>query len=59
MDRALADAAKRLDHESERLISYLNEEVVPSIRKQSSRGLRTAAQRLKEFADYLESAAKR
>ncbi len=59
VDRALEDAAVRLDREAERLIAYLNDEVVPSVRKHSSRGLRSASQRLSKFADYLDSLSKR
>lgn len=50
VDRKLAD----LDKEAERLISYLNDEVVPSVRKHSSRALRTAARELARFADYMD-----
>ncbi len=53
--RTLAD----LDRESERLISYLNDEVVPAIRKHSTQGLRTAARELARFADYMEQTQKK
>ena len=59
MDRALGEAAERLDREAERLVAYLNDEVVPSVRQRSSRGLRLAAERLAHFADYLDSTKKR
>ena len=49
------DAARQLDKEAERLIAYLNDEVVPSVRQHSSRGLRTASKKLAEFAAYLDS----
>ena len=50
MGRTLAD----LDKEAERLIGYLNDEVVPSVRKHSTTALRTAARELTRFAEYLE-----
>lgn len=53
--RHLDDAARQLDKEAERLIAYLNDEVVPSVRQHSSRGLRTASKKLAEFAAYLDS----
>jgi hypothetical protein len=53
--RTLAD----LDKDAERLISYLNEEVVPSIRKHSTTALRTAARELTRFADYMERTRKK
>jgi hypothetical protein len=59
MDRALGEAAERLDREADRLVAYVNDEVVPSIRQHSSRGLRVAAERLAHFADYLDSTKKR
>ncbi len=57
--RKLDEAAHRLEQETERLIAYLNDEVVPSARKHSSRSLRKAAQELSKFADYLESTQRR
>jgi hypothetical protein len=57
--RKLDEAARRVEQETERLIAYLNDEVVPSAREHSTRGLRKAAQELSKFADYLESTRKR
>jgi ribosomal protein S15P/S13E len=55
MDEAVGRATQRLEQECERLIAYLNNEVVPAVRQKSSRGLRQAAEKLARFADYLES----
>ena len=41
---SLEDVGRRLDQEVERLVAYLNEEVVPQVRNHSSRALRTASQ---------------
>lgn len=51
---SLEDVGRRLDEEVERLIAYLNDEVVPSVRNHSSRAIRTAAQKLEDFAQYLD-----
>lgn len=56
--RKLDEAARRLEQETERFITYINHEVVPSVREHSSRGLRKAAEELAKFADYLESTQK-
>ncbi len=45
---------RRMDEEIEKLISYLNDEVVPTVRQHSSNGLRIAADRLRQFADYMD-----
>ncbi len=55
VDDAVNRATVRLDEECERLIAYLNDEVVPAVRQRSSRGLRRAAERLSHFAEYMES----
>lgn len=50
-----ADSAfQELDRDAERLISYLNDEIVPAIRQHSSRGLRAAAKELQKFAEFLD-----
>ena len=45
---------KGLDKDAENIISYLNDEVIPAIRTHSTQALRTAAQKLAHFADYME-----
>jgi hypothetical protein len=59
VNRAIEEAARRLEGESEELVTYLNDEVVPAIREHSTRGLRSAANKLAKFADYLEKTKKR
>ena len=54
MDSELGDAARRLEQESERVISYINSEVVPAIRNKSSKALRIAAEQLQKLAEYME-----
>jgi hypothetical protein len=51
---AIHGAAEKLDRESEKLIAYINDEVVPAVREHSSRGLRVAAEKLAKFADFMD-----
>jgi hypothetical protein len=52
--KTVSEAAERLEKESADFIDYLNREVVPAVREQSSKALRVAAQRLHELADYMD-----
>lgn len=54
VNRAIHDTASRLEEQTEQLINYLNDEVVPAVRDHSSRALRVAADKLNQFADYME-----
>lgn len=54
VNSAIHDATNRFDRESEKLIAYLNDEVVPAVREHSSRGLRIAADKLAKFADFMD-----
>jgi hypothetical protein len=56
LDDTLGEAAKRIESETRQLIDYINDEVVPLVRQHSTKGLRIASDKLKEFADYMESA---
>lgn len=54
MDEQLRDAARKIETEVKRAIAYLNDEVVPQVRQQSSKGLREAAEQLRKLADQLD-----
>ena len=58
LDSILGDASKRIEKETQMMIDYINDEVVPLIRDHSSKGLHVAADKLKEFATYLEATQK-
>lgn len=58
VNRKIEDAARTLEQETEKFVRYINDEVVPEVRKHSSRGLRTAAEKLREFADFLDRSQK-
>ena len=66
------EARPRVDHPSDkdpslgapaqelnRVIAYLNDEVVPEVRQGSSRALRAAATQLAKLAEHLDSSANR
>ncbi len=52
--REVGEAARKLEQEGEKVIAYLNSEVVPAIRNQSSKALRVAADKLGRLAEYME-----
>jgi hypothetical protein len=54
VDTEFGEAARRVEQESERVISYINNEVVPAIRNKSSKALRAAAEQLQKLAEYME-----
>jgi hypothetical protein len=55
IDEELGSAAEKIEREGERVIAYLNNEVVPSIRNHSSKALRVAAEKLSRLAEYMEN----
>jgi F0F1-type ATP synthase membrane subunit b/b' len=54
VSQKMSEAAERIEKEIPELIKYLNDEVVPTVRTHSTKALRTASQKLAEFADYME-----
>ncbi len=59
LGRSVGRALGDLDRESERLITYINDEVVPAVRQHSTRALRVAARELERFAEYMEQNQKK
>ena len=55
-DQRLQDAAKRAEEELRRFVNYLDEEVVPEVRRNSSTALRAAAVRLQKLAESMDNA---
>ena len=53
------EAAKRADAEVQRLIRYMNDEVVPDVRRHSSTALRSAAEQLRALAQTLDDQVRR
>ena len=54
VDETFSTAAPRLEEDVRKVISYLNDEVVPKVRQNSSEALRVAAEQLRKLADHLE-----
>jgi hypothetical protein len=54
-NRSVANIAETLEKETAELVTYLNDEVVPAVRSHSSKALRTAAQKLSAFAEFLDT----
>jgi hypothetical protein len=54
MDAEFGGAAEKFDREKEKVITYLNNEVVPAIRTHSTKALRVAAEQLSKLAEYME-----
>jgi hypothetical protein len=53
-NQKVAEAAARLEKESAEFIKYLNDEVVPAVRQQSTQALRVAAKKMADLADTME-----
>ena len=58
VNKTVSEAAERLEKDSAEFIEYLNREVVPAVRQQSTKALRVAAEKLHQLADYMEEAKK-
>ena len=56
LDDVIGDTAQRIEEETKQLLAYINDEVVPMVRQHSTKGLRVASDKLKELADYMDSA---
>lgn len=55
LDDILGDASARIEEETQTLINYINEELVPAIRQQSSKALRVASEKLQQAAEHMEA----
>lgn len=55
-NRKIHEAVDRVEREVKQVITYLNDEVVPTVRQESSRALRTASEQLAKLADYMDEA---
>ncbi len=58
-NRRIHEAVDRVERELDQVIRYLNDEVVPAVRVESTRALRIAADRLARLADYMDQATHR
>ena len=55
LDDMLGDASARIEEETQLLIKYINDELVPEIRQHSTKALRIAADKLAKAADHMDS----
>lgn len=53
-EQRLRDAGARAEEELRRVVRYLDDEVVPEVRRNSSTALRSAATRLQKLADSMD-----
>ena len=56
LEQRLQEAARRAEEELKRLVHFLDEEVVPEVRRNSSTALRAAAVRLQKLAESMDDA---
>jgi glutamyl-tRNA reductase len=49
---------ERVEEEVKKVIAYLNDEVVPEIRRNSSQALRSASEHLEKLAEHLDRNSK-
>jgi bisphosphoglycerate-dependent phosphoglycerate mutase len=54
VDEHIGTVAPRVEEEVRKVIAYLNDEVVPKVRQNSSEAIRSAADQLRKLADHLE-----
>jgi hypothetical protein len=57
--RTLGEAERRIQDDLQQVIDFLDKEVVPTVRNESSRGLRRAAEKLTQLADFMDRQRKR
>ncbi len=55
LDDLLGDASTRIEEETQTLINYINDELVPAIRQHSTKALRVASEKLQQAADHMDS----
>ncbi|MGA2370048.1 MAG: hypothetical protein ACLPPV_16255 [Candidatus Korobacteraceae bacterium] len=59
LDDLLGDTTQRIEEETQLLIKYINDELVPSIRQGSTKALRIASEKLAEVADHMDSSKRK
>ncbi len=55
LDDVLGEASQRIEQETQLLIKYINDELVPAIRDHSTNALRVAGDKLNQVADMMDS----
>lgn len=57
--RQIGEAQRTFQDQVQQVIDYLDKEVVPTVRNESSRSLRVAAEKLSKLADLMDEQKKR
>jgi hypothetical protein len=55
LDDLLGDTSARIEEETQLLIKYINDELVPAIRQGSTKALRVASEKLAKAAEQMDS----
>jgi hypothetical protein len=55
LDEKVSEAERRIQGELDQIITYMDQEVVPSVRTHSSRALRVAAEKMSRLADFMDT----
>lgn len=58
LDEHFGGCSDKLEDDVKRVITYLNDRVVPEVRENSTKALRIAAEQLARLADHLERTRK-
>ena len=58
LDEHFGGCSERLEDDVKRVITFLNEKVMPEVRENSTKALRIAAEQLARLADHLERSRK-
>jgi hypothetical protein len=58
IDEHFGGCSDRVEDDVKRVITYLNDKVVPEVRENSSKALRIAAEQLGRLADHLDRSRK-
>jgi hypothetical protein len=53
-EQQLREAATRAEEEVRRVVTYINDEVVPEVRRNGSQALRAAAEQMQKLAQRME-----
>lgn len=48
------DIGRQVQRDLQDIVDYLNDQVVPDIRRESSKALRTASRKLADLAEYMD-----
>jgi hypothetical protein len=59
LDDMLGDTTQRIEEETQKLIAYINDELVPAIREHSTSALRIAAEKMEQAADMMEAGTRK